>query len=258
MKRRELTREETQDAERLNSAWNAYKANHKGATQTWLAAEAGLGTQGAVGQYLRGKIPLNTDALIAICKVIEVDPAGISPRLTKPLYDLAFINKDGTATFIEFKAHANERRKVVPRPDVIELRVFDISASMGPGKTLTDYANVVERISVSAHWLRSNVKFSTPENLGLITAYGDSMEPTFRDGDVLLVDRGVGDVKIDAVYVLALHDDLYIKRLQRRPDGQILMKSDNKNYDPYVIKDGDIDQFRVLGRVLMAWNAVRL
>ena len=81
MKRRELTSEEQAEAGRLNAAWLRYKAQNVGATQTWLAAESGLGTQGAVGQYLRGVIPLNVEALVAICRVIGANPIDISPRL---------------------------------------------------------------------------------------------------------------------------------------------------------------------------------
>jgi len=84
------------------------------------------------------------------------------------------------------------------------------------------------------------------------------MRPTFDDGDLLLVDTGVADIKIDAVYVLALEDELYIKRLQRRPDGKYLMISDNKSYEPYVIDNGVKQRFAVKGRVLFAWNGRRL
>lgn len=129
---------------------------------------------------------------------------------------------------------------------------------MGVGHLQLDHDNIVERMTISAEWLRSSVKFTQSDNLGLITAYGDSMEGTFSDGDVLLVDRGVSDIKIDAVYALSLNDELYIKRLQRRPDGAILMISDNKKYDPYVITNGDLDKFQVMGRVLLAWNARKL
>ena len=81
MKRRELTEEEKGEAQRLSQAWLDYKAKHKGVTQEWLGAESGLGTQGAVGQYLRGVIPLNVEALLAMCRVLGVDPRVISPRM---------------------------------------------------------------------------------------------------------------------------------------------------------------------------------
>jgi hypothetical protein len=81
MKRRELTREERAEAERLAAAWLMYKGANKGVTQEWLGAETGLGTQGAVGQYLRGVIPLNVEALMAFARVLSVDPRSISARL---------------------------------------------------------------------------------------------------------------------------------------------------------------------------------
>jgi len=84
------------------------------------------------------------------------------------------------------------------------------------------------------------------------------MEGTFSDGDLLFIDRGVDTIKIDAVYVLCLGDELYIKGIQRRPDGSLLMLSDNHKYSPYEIKNGEADRFQVLGRVLLAWNAKRL
>lgn len=141
----------------------------------------------------------------------------------------------------------------------LEIPRFDVSASMGLGNMQPEgHAEVIDRMTVNKDWLRRNINPSTFENLAVITGLGDSMEGTFNDGDLLLVDRGVTDVKLDAVYVLALNDELYIKRLQRRPDGTLLMLSDNPKYAPYQIQNGDLGMFEVLGRVLMAWNAKRL
>lgn len=142
--------------------------------------------------------------------------------------------------------------------DMIDIPVLDVCGSMGPGLALPDHDEVVERMIVSGAWLRRNVSSTATGNLALITGYGDSMEGTFSDGDLLLVDRGVVDIKIDGVFVLALNDELYIKRLQRRPDGTVLMISDNKKYEPFLIQNGDREKFTVLGRVLLAWNAKKL
>lgn len=136
--------------------------------------------------------------------------------------------------------------------------VLDTRASMGQGALLQDHCEVVRHISVDLPELRRRVSFSSPDKLRFITGYGDSMEPTFSDGDTLLVDAGVFEVRIDAVYVLELKSELYIKRLQRRPDGSVLMISDNKKYEPYVINNGEIEGFRVLGRVISAWNLRKL
>lgn len=141
----------------------------------------------------------------------------------------------------------------------VSLSLLDVSASMGAGVIQPDHDDVIRTMHVNEAWLRRHAaSFSSPDNLSLITGFGDSMEPTFKDGDSLLVDRAVTDIKLDAIYVLALSDELYIKRLQRRPGGEITMISDNKSYEPYTIKNGERDKFRVLGRVVMAWNSRRI
>lgn len=143
------------------------------------------------------------------------------------------------------------------RPDRFYIPRLDVEASMGSGLAVQG-EDVVEEIAVSKEWLRRYVNATAPTNLALLDARGDSMEGTFSDGDLLLVDRGISEVKVDAVYVLALDDELFIKRLQRRPDGTMLMLSDNPKYPPYELKNGDLSTFQVLGRVLLAWNARRL
>lgn len=145
------------------------------------------------------------------------------------------------------------------RGDQVDVPVLEVRASMGHGAALPDHDAVVDGIRLSAPWVRSNLPtLTSPHALRVIGAYGDSMTPTFADGDLLLVDTGVGDIKIDAVYVLRLNDELYVKRLQRRPSGEIVMISDNRVYDPYVIGNGERDRFDVLGRVVWAWVGKRM
>lgn len=144
-------------------------------------------------------------------------------------------------------------------PGMLVVPLFDARASMGPGYTQPEYDTVIEHIAVSPTWVREALpSLTSQKNLALLPASGDSMEGTFNDGDLLWVDRGVNEVKIDAVYVLSLRDELYVKRLQRRPDGSILMISDNKKYEPYLIDNGEREKFRVLGRVVYAWRGGRL
>lgn len=85
--KRELTASEKDAARRLKTAWEDYKSReeNKGVNQEWLGRESGVGNQSAVGQYLNAVIPLNHKALFAICKVINTDPATISPELTTTL-----------------------------------------------------------------------------------------------------------------------------------------------------------------------------
>lgn len=80
-----LTTEQKADAERLYTAFRAAQVENPDTTQESLAHEAGWKTQGAVSQYLLGKIPLNIEALLKFAKALNVAPDTISPSLAQLL-----------------------------------------------------------------------------------------------------------------------------------------------------------------------------
>lgn len=156
---------------------------------------------------------------------------------------------------------------IVPResrssaaPEVVAVSVYGAEGSMGGGRVAPERDTIIGRMELSREWVRRNLPtISSPANLAVITAYGDSMEPTFRDGDILLVDRGVLDIKMDAVYVLGRNEELFVKRVQRRfKNGDIVIKSDNALFDPETVPAEEADSVRVLGRVVWAWNGKKL
>lgn len=142
-----------------------------------------------------------------------------------------------------------------PRPDVVEIPVFDVAGSMGPGAAVPEHDLVIDHIRLMGSWVRNTLPgVSAPSNLAVISAMGNSMTPTFNDGDILMVDRGVSTLRTDDVYVLEFHDELYIKRIQRRPDGSVAIISDNKVHDPMIVSAGEKENIRVIGRVVWAWR----
>jgi phage repressor protein C with HTH and peptisase S24 domain len=160
-----------------------------------------------------------------------------------------------------FEASEPEGLMVVTMTDraavTYSIPLLEIGGSMGRGRVQPEFETIVGRLEVNRAWVQANLpQISGPANLRVITGYGDSMEGTFNDGDVLFVDTGVKEVRVDAVYVFALNEDLYIKRLQRRPDGSVTIISDNKKYEPYVVTQRE--QFSIMGRVVWAWNGKRL
>lgn len=144
--------------------------------------------------------------------------------------------------------------------DYILIPMMDAAPKMGIGGILPDYDMVIDGLRLSKGWVRQNLPtITSPKNLSVLSAFGDSMSPTLNDGDILLIDCGVNELKLDAVYVLALNDELYVKRVQRRiTDGAVTIKSDNTMYDPVTVTNHEKDSLRVLGRVVWAWNARKL
>jgi phage repressor protein C with HTH and peptisase S24 domain len=139
----------------------------------------------------------------------------------------------------------------------IVVPVMDATGSMGNGRYAPENDAIVGGVTMDPDWIRRNLTVTAPINLAIVSGYGNSMEPTYRDGDLLLVDRGVTSVKVDAVYVFTQNNELFIKTLQRRPDGTVRAISDNKTYDPWEI-DAEDQSFKVLARVVWAWNGKKL
>lgn len=148
---------------------------------------------------------------------------------------------------------------VQPTPGFVTIPHFDIRASMGRGQTPPSQVEVIRDLTVHQDWLRSQgVSYSSLHNLAVIAGDGDSMAGTFNDGDALLVDRGITEVRTDAIYVFSLDGDLFIKRLQRLTDGALRMISDNPLYPPLLIEGVALDKLHIQARVLLVWNARRL
>lgn len=155
--------------------------------------------------------------------------------------------------------------KPIPKKRVMEALGFvtiphlNVAASMGPGYTPHHQVEVIRDLTVHSDWLKSQgLAYSALENLAIITGDGDSMDPTFRDGDALLVDQGITSIRTDAIYAFTLNDDLFIKRLQRMTGGTLRMISDNPVYPPILIEGIDLEKVRIHARVLMVWNARKL
>lgn len=103
-----------------------------------------------------------------------------------------------------------------------------------------------DRYAFRRAWLHSRGKV---EDLVLIEARGDSMDPTIADGDVVLIDRSPRQVVVGNMYALRFKNAVMIKRLQPTGAARIKVMSDNKLYDSYEIdlEAGDIE---IIGQVI--------
>ena len=68
---------------------------------------------------------------------------------------------------------------------------------------------------------------------------GDSMIDAFiNEGDYVVVEK-VRDFPSNQIAIALLNDNAYIKRLIRRSDGQIILRSENPDYDDIYVQDSD-------------------
>lgn len=145
----------------------------------------------------------------------------------------------------------------LPGFESLSIPVLANAGSMGPGNDQLHDDVVIGRLTVSPEWALKTLKPTSLQNLRFIHGYGDSMRGTYDDGDILLVDVGVQDPKIDGVYVLEANQRIYIKRVRQRIDGSYEISSDNPNIKTVDVLNGD-QQVSVHGRVVWAWNGKKL
>ncbi len=91
------------------------------------------------------------------------------------------------------------------------------------------------------------------KNIHSINVMGDSMEPTFKDGDIIFINRTQDDIRKGGVFVVTTPTGLFVKRLLLKSDGQIDMISDNLQYsvesvDPYSVE--------IVGKVVGSMSGV--
>jgi len=137
--------------------------------------------------------------------------------------------------------------------DEVRIAHYDIRAAMGGGQIPHDYPEMLKDIRVSPSHLREiGVEFEEHYHLKLVTGWGQSMEPTIKHRDPLIVNINVRDFVGDGVYLFVWDDLLYIKRLQVADEEHYEMISDNPRHKDRLIRR---DMTYIQARVLLVWNA---
>ena len=104
-------------------------------------------------------------------------------------------------------------------------------------------------LAFQASWLAK--KGINPDCARVLTAKGDSMEPTIRDGDVLLVDTSIDSLINHGIYVLVYAGLVLVKRVTKRMDGSVLIRSDNREaYDDEIVAADATHDLIIAGRVM--------
>jgi len=137
--------------------------------------------------------------------------------------------------------------------DEVWIAHYDVRAAMGGGQVAHDYPEMLQDVRVSPKHLREmGVEFKEHFHLKLVTGWGQSMAPTIKHRDPLLVDVSIREFIGDGIYLFSHEDLLYIKRLQKKGKDHFKMISDNTNHPPEDIR---VDDTFIQAKVLLVWNA---
>ncbi len=135
---------------------------------------------------------------------------------------------------------------VANQDDFALVKELDVLASAGAGAL--NHESQTGLVSFRRDWLRD--RGINPNAATVISAWGDSMEPTIRSGDTLLVDNSIDRIRDEGIYVLVVNGLTLVKRLMMKTNGDLKLSSDNPQYDSETIKKKDLSDLHVAGRVM--------
>ena len=138
-------------------------------------------------------------------------------------------------------------------PDFTHVDHYDVRASAGGG-AVVESENIRGTIAFRTDWLRE--EGLDPKRLNVISVMGDSMEPSLADGDIILIDRRESKPRPGGIYVLNYEGNLLVKRLQPLLNGGFKIISDNPRYEPETVQAEQMEQVRIIGRVV--WKGGRM
>ncbi|MDO5532828.1 S24 family peptidase [Sutterella sp.] len=182
--------------------------------------------------WMTGRNQPSIPMVLKICEALEVSPSWL------------------------LTGRDDEYQKSPETEGFVRLYQADTDVSVDPAKqAMLNETPSVRLMQVSNRWVQRYAGSGDEHSLAILSVYGDSMEPTLKDGDSVLINTKVTDVFTDSIYAFMRDRDLYIKRLQRVAD-DIRVISDNSRYETYSV---EADEFhrrnKILGRLVSVITA---
>lgn len=226
-----LTEENRQESVRLKALYLA--AGH-GLSQAAFGAAYDIGNQGAVWQCLNATgMPISLKAARGFARGLRCEIADFSPRLA---------------------AEAAKNAEFVPAPEddpFVPVKQINVRLSAGSGSE-PEIEEVIGHLKFTKQFLRS-VGVSAA-SARVVDVRGSSMEPTIKDGSVLLVSTNNREPRNDAIFAMVRPvEGLIVKRLIKHGKDWIA-RSDNREFEDIVIGHGE--PITIIGRA--HWMGVKL
>lgn len=206
-----------------------------GMSQTKLADAVGTSLN-MLGKLERGHRNLTTSWLEKIAGALDVEPSQLIAS--------------GERAPVRQWSGSDPRPDLMPPAgggaDTVEITSLDLSLSMGPGTLIEEFVEA-EPVQFDLRLIQSITR--TPsDRLRLVKGIGDSMEPTLRTGDRVLVDINERALaRINGVYWIDHLGTHGIKRLRAAGRTSIMVISDNPLVPDFEVPADDL---RIEGRVI--------
>ena len=217
----------------------------KGTNPSRLAKDNGLSIN-AVRYILEGRAP-SSRRLAQVCDALDLEFYVGPPRLPHGTrLDASQLADELDRLSIEARHIAHRQWEGVARVEddspYVSAPRYEVLAAAGSGATVGE-ETIKGYLGFTKTWLRDQRLMA--EKLAVIEVRGDSMDPTLRNGDIVLLDMRTPQLRDGDIYTLRKEDELLVKRLRRQGSNWLLV-SDNVSY-PVEPLDGSV---AVIGRVV--------
>lgn len=125
-------------------------------------------------------------------------------------------------------------------PETIMVPLLDCKGSCGNGRMYGDID--YSPIQISRRILGRYYRGGGMSKLIALYADGDSMASYIMHGDIILFDMNVADFQDSGIYLLDTPDGLRVKRVSRRADGRIILRSDSTDKVRYPDEEYSAEQ----------------
>lgn len=220
-----------------------------------FASKINLSSAG-VHKYLKGISEPTRPVLIAMSEIAGVNlewlATGNGPMMKSealsPVPSKNLSQENSLANSKPYTITNLEGRQIdyKPSPNLINIPVLSMEAACGIG-TFQNDTYVTAMFSATREWLARNLN-RNPDHLFLIQAKGDSMKDTIKPNDMVFVDPEDAKSPSDGIWVFAIENQIFLKRLQFLPKQKLKVISDNPAYETYFL---DLDEtIRLLARYI--------
>lgn len=214
-----------------------------------FARECGL-SETSLRQYLAGGVPgLDKVIQIARAKNVHVEwlATGEGPRDIQPK-DRVSLSPERTEQEHVMGGMVQSQQLAGTQDGMVLLPYLSVVASAGQGIVPAD-EEIGEFLALKEEFLRQ--LGINPRNAHVLQIKGDSMYPTFRDHDVIVIDASLIDVREEGLYTLVYDDAVFAKRIQPLRDGTLRIVSDNKaaGYVDEIVSASERHTLKIVGRI---------
>ncbi len=111
----------------------------------------------------------------------------------------------------------------------------------------------IKSIKFDLNWLKSKLPNQQFKNLNIISFNDGSMRPTFEKGDLVIVDISINSFKNDGIYLIESNAGIFIRRIHKNIDGNMLIKPDNTAYNTVALYENETSELRIIGKIILSW-----